>query len=85
MFRALTCPSSGGQIVLSQHLVSSLSVKGCTVCRMTADCRADDNRCCDNTICPPEDGQVNARKPKPLDFSGVRKILSMPSFGGEVK
>ena len=22
---------------------------------------------------------------KPLDFSGVRKILSMPSFGGEVK
>jgi len=24
-------------------------------------------------------------RPKPLDFSGVRKILSMPSFGGEVK
>ena len=23
--------------------------------------------------------------PKPLDFSGVRKILRMPSFGGEVK
>ena len=23
--------------------------------------------------------------PKPLDFSGVRIILSMPSFGGEVK
>ena len=23
--------------------------------------------------------------PKPVDFSGVRKILSMPSFGGEVK
>jgi len=23
--------------------------------------------------------------PKPLDFSGVRKILSMPSFGEEVK
>ena len=38
MFRALTRPSSGGQIVLSQHLVSSLSVNGCTVCRMTADC-----------------------------------------------
>ena len=31
MFRALPCPSSGGQIVFSQHLVSSLSVKGCTV------------------------------------------------------
>ena len=26
MFRASACPSSGGQIVLSQHLVSSLSV-----------------------------------------------------------
>jgi hypothetical protein len=38
MFGALTCPSSGGQIVLSQHLVSSLSVNDCTVCRMRADC-----------------------------------------------
>ena len=26
MFRELTCQSSGGQIILSQHLVSSLSV-----------------------------------------------------------
>jgi len=42
MFRALTCPSSGGRIVLSQHLVSY-------------------TRCCDNTICPPEDGHVDAR------------------------
>jgi hypothetical protein len=31
-------PTSGGQTVLSQHLVSSLSVNGCTVCRMRADC-----------------------------------------------
>jgi hypothetical protein len=31
MFRALTCPSSGGPIVFSQHLVSSLSVNGRTV------------------------------------------------------
>ena len=38
MFRALTCPSSGGQIVLSQHLVSSLSVNGRTVCRMRTVC-----------------------------------------------
>ena len=37
MFRTLTCPSSGGQILLSQYLVSSLSVNGCTVCRMRAD------------------------------------------------
>jgi hypothetical protein len=31
MFRALTCASSGGQIVLSQHLVSSISVEYSTV------------------------------------------------------
>ena len=78
MFRALTCPYSGGQIVLSQHLVSSLSVNDCTVCRMRTDSaeflqsaltrhtvqpftESDDTRCCDNTICPPEDGNVNAR------------------------
>jgi hypothetical protein len=53
MFRALTCPSSGGQIVLSQHLVSSLSVHPFR--------ESDDNRCCNNTICPPEVGHVNAR------------------------
>ena len=54
MFRALKCPSSGGQILLSQHLVSSLCVQPFT--------ESDDTRCCDNTICPPEDGHVNARK-----------------------
>jgi len=31
MFRAVLCSSSGGQIVLSQPLVSSLSVNGRTV------------------------------------------------------
>jgi hypothetical protein len=76
MFRALTCPSSAGQIVLSQHLVSSLSVNSCTVCRLrqqTAEQTAlirrtvqsftesDDIRRCDNTICPPEEGHVDAR------------------------
>ena len=73
MFRALTYPSLGEQIILSQHLVSSLSVKGCTVYRMRADWAAlirytvlywtegDDKRCCDNVICPSEDGHVNAR------------------------
>jgi hypothetical protein len=38
MFRALTCPSSGGKIVFTQHLVSSLSVNVCTVNRLRADC-----------------------------------------------
>ena len=40
MFRALTCPSSGGKIVFTQHLVSSFSVNGCTVHRLKADCSA---------------------------------------------
>ena len=61
MFRALTCPSSGGQIILSQHLVSSLSVQPFT--------ESDDTGCCDNTICPPEDGHVDAR-----NMSRIRNV-----------
>jgi len=68
MFRALTCPSSGGKLVFTQHMVSSLSVNGCTVHRLRADAvcsqpftESDDTRCCVNTIFPPEDGHVNAR------------------------
>jgi hypothetical protein len=38
MFRAILCSSSGGQIVLLQHLVSSLSVSSHTVSRLSADC-----------------------------------------------
>ena len=37
MFRAVPCSSSGGQIVSLQHLISSLSVNGCTVCLLRAD------------------------------------------------
>jgi len=33
MFRAIPCPTSGGQIVLLQHLVSSLSVSSYSVHR----------------------------------------------------
>ena len=62
MFRALPCSSSGGQIVLLQPLVSSLSVNDRTVCRLRADSHtvrpfteSDDTRCCNNIICPPED------------------------------
>jgi len=38
MFRALTCPYSGGKIVFTQHLVSSLSVNGYTVHRWKPSC-----------------------------------------------
>ena len=47
MFRAVLCLSSGGQIILLQHLVSSLSVNGRTVRPFTD---SDDTRCCNNTI-----------------------------------
>ena len=40
MFRALLCSSSGGQIVLVQPLVSSLSLGDCSVHRLREDCRA---------------------------------------------
>jgi len=58
MFPAVPCSSSGGQILLLQPLVSSLSVNGRTVCRFT---ESDDTRSCNNTICPPEDEQGTAR------------------------
>ena len=70
MFRAVPCSSSGGQIVLLQPLVSSLSVNGRTVRRLRADCsprtvrpftESDETRGCNNTICPPEDEQGTAR------------------------
>ena len=72
MFRALYCSSSGGWIVLMQHLVSSLSVSGRPVHRLRGNCRAvlsqlwtrqpltgsDDTRCYINTIQPPDDEHV---------------------------
>ena len=72
MFRAVPCSSSGGQIVLLQPLVSSVSVNGRAVCRLRADCsslstgilyctESDDTEGCNNTICPPEDEQGTAR------------------------
>jgi len=63
MFRAVLCSSSGGKIVLLQHLVSSLSVNGRTLCRYTVwpFTESDDTRCCNNTICRPEDEHGTAR------------------------
>ena len=31
---------------------------------------SDDTRCCDNTICPPEDGHVNARNIDTVTITG---------------
>jgi hypothetical protein len=72
MFRAISCSSSGGQIVLTQHLVSSLSVSDrsahrlrknffLNLCTERSFTESDDTRCCVNTIWPPEDEQDIAR------------------------
>jgi len=65
MFRAVLCSSSGGQILLLQHLVSSLSVNGLQSALNRHTVRlfteSEDTRCCNNTICPPEDEQGTAR------------------------
>ena len=70
MFRAVLCSSSGGQIVLLQHLVSSRpysmpvesglqsALNQRTLRPFT---ESDDTRSCNNTICPPEDAQGTAR------------------------
>ena len=74
MFRAVPCSSSGGQIVLLEHLVSSISVNGRTVHRLRANCsplstgilygRLQRVTIPDAVIiqfCPPEDEQGTAR------------------------
>src|SRR5215475_4582580 len=63
MFRAISCSSSGGQTVLIQHLISSLSVSDRPVhlCTGRSLTDSDDTRCCINKICRPEDEQDIAR------------------------
>jgi hypothetical protein len=71
VFRAIPCSSSGGQIVLLQHLVSSLysvhrlradseesALNRCTEYLLT---ESADTICCNNTIWPPEDEHCIAR------------------------
>ena len=70
MFRALLYSSSGGQIVLVQQLVSSLSLGDCSVhrlreyscslCTEQSPKESDDTRGT-NTICPPEDEHNSVR------------------------
>ena len=67
MFRAVPCSSSGGQIALLQHLVSSYNMQvesglQSALNRHTVRpfTESDDARCCNNTICPPEDEHSTA-------------------------
>jgi len=62
MFRAIPCSSSGGQTVLIQHLVSSLSVSVRPVHATGRSLTDSENTsCCINTIWPPEDEQDISR------------------------
>ena len=59
------------KIVITQHLVPSLSLGDCSVHRLREDSRnlcteqspkeIDDTKCCTNKICPPEDEHNSAR------------------------
>jgi hypothetical protein len=53
MFRASTCRSSGGEQTAEQFALIRHTEQPFT--------ESDDTRGCENTICPPEDGHVNAR------------------------
>ena len=70
IFRRTNC------IITASGIVSLCTVQYSAVCRMRAESalqsalirhtvqpftESDDTRCCDNTICPPEDGHVDAR------------------------
>jgi len=69
MFRAVPCSSSGGQIVLLQPLVSSLSKQpysmpvesGLNRHTVRLFTESDYTRCYNNTIYTPEDEQGTAR------------------------
>jgi hypothetical protein len=71
MFRATSCSSSGGQIVLIQHLVLSLSVgdrpvhrlrqNSLNLCTGRSPTDSDETRCCINTIWHPDDKHDVAR------------------------
>ena len=65
MFRATSCSSSGGQIVLIEHLLSLFTVSGRPVHRLREFslnlctgqplAESDATRCCINKILPPDD------------------------------
>ena len=60
IFRRTICIITASGIVALCKGPHSKTVESrlCTVRPFT---ESDDTRCCDNTICPPEDGLVNAR------------------------
>jgi hypothetical protein len=56
IFRRTNC------IITAQESAKLIPVFRCTSWRYIAETEeSDDTRCCDNTICPSEDGHVDAR------------------------
>ena len=56
--RAVFLVSSSSIVTLCKRLYGMSALIRYTLQPFT---KSDDTRCCDNTICPPEDGHVNAR------------------------
>jgi hypothetical protein len=65
IFRKTNCViTASGIVTLCKRLYSMLDVSlQSALIRHTVQpfTESDDNRCCDNTICLPEDGHINAR------------------------
>jgi hypothetical protein len=63
IFRRTNCIiTASGIVTLCKRLYSYSTALQSTLNRHTVQpfTESDDTRCCDNTICPPEDGHVNA-------------------------
>ena len=67
IFRRTNCIlTASGIVALCKRLHSTPVKSGLTLtalnrCTVQPFTESDDTRCCENTICPPEDGHVNAR------------------------
>ena len=65
IFRRKNCILTASGIVALCKRLHSTQVKcvqsALNRCTVQAFTESDDTRCCENIICPPEDGHVNAR------------------------
>jgi len=65
IFRRTNCiHTASGIFALCRHLHSTPVESGLSAlnqCTVQTSTENEDTRCCVNTICPPEDGHVNAR------------------------
>jgi hypothetical protein len=65
-FRRTNCILTASGIVALCKRLHSTPVKSrlsaLNLCTVQLFTESDDTRCCENTICPSEDGHVNARK-----------------------